>query len=113
MNNFKEKTKNALMGLVLIAMMYMIMVMMFILDGAPFHQQWLSGFYLNGINIVQNVFVDIEWSQQIEEKMYQKIVGNVYGKNVVGNHINQVMVSYIGLKNEWKNYIISVCNINN
>jgi hypothetical protein len=37
MNNFKEKTKNALMGLVLIAMMYMLMVIMFILDGAPFH----------------------------------------------------------------------------
>jgi hypothetical protein len=28
--------------------------------------------------------------------MYQKIVGNVCGKNVVGNHINQVMVNYIG-----------------
>jgi len=26
------------MGLVLVAMLYMIMVMMFILDGAPFHQ---------------------------------------------------------------------------
>ena len=37
MNNFKEKTKNALMGLVLIAMLYMITVIMFILDGAPFH----------------------------------------------------------------------------
>jgi hypothetical protein len=38
MNNFKEKTKNALMGLVCIAMLYALMVMMFILDGAPFHQ---------------------------------------------------------------------------
>ena len=33
-----EKVKNILMGLVLIAMMYMLMVIMFILDGAPFHQ---------------------------------------------------------------------------
>jgi hypothetical protein len=32
-----EKVKNMLMGLVLIAMMYMLMVIMFILDGAPFH----------------------------------------------------------------------------
>ena len=32
-----EKTKNALMGLVLVAMLYMITVIMFILDGAPFH----------------------------------------------------------------------------
>ena len=38
MNNFKEKTKNALMGLVFIAMLYALMVIMFILDGAPFHQ---------------------------------------------------------------------------
>jgi hypothetical protein len=38
MNNIKEKIKNMLMGLVLVAMMYMITVMMFILDGAPFHQ---------------------------------------------------------------------------
>ena len=38
MNNFKQKTKNALMGLVLVVMMYMITVIMFILDGAPFHQ---------------------------------------------------------------------------
>ena len=37
MNSLKEKTKNALMGLVLIAMLYMITVIMFILDGAPFH----------------------------------------------------------------------------
>jgi len=37
MNNFKEKTKNTLMGLVLIAMMYMLLVIAFILDGAPFH----------------------------------------------------------------------------
>ena len=28
--------------------------------------------------------------------MYQKIVGNVYGKNVGGKAIIQVMVSYIG-----------------
>ena len=33
-----EKVKNMLMGLVLVAMMYMIVVIMFILDGAPFHQ---------------------------------------------------------------------------
>jgi hypothetical protein len=33
-----KKIKNALMGLVLVAMLYMIMVIMFILDGAPFHQ---------------------------------------------------------------------------
>ena len=33
-----KKIKNALMGLVLVTMLYMIMVMMFILDGAPFHQ---------------------------------------------------------------------------
>jgi hypothetical protein len=32
-----KKIKNALMGLVLVTMLYMIMVMMFILDGAPFH----------------------------------------------------------------------------
>ena len=32
-----EKVKNMLMGLVLVSMLYMIMVMMFILDGAPFH----------------------------------------------------------------------------
>ena len=33
-----EKVKNMLMGLVLVVMMYMITVIMFILDGAPFHQ---------------------------------------------------------------------------
>jgi hypothetical protein len=37
-----EKVKNMLMGLVCIAwsafMLYALMVMMFILDGAPFHQ---------------------------------------------------------------------------
>ena len=32
-----NKTKKALMGSVLIAMLYMITVIMFILDGAPFH----------------------------------------------------------------------------
>ena len=32
-----NKTKKALMGLVLIAVLYMITVIMFILDGAPFH----------------------------------------------------------------------------
>ena len=37
MNKVTKKVKNMLMGLVLVAMMYMIMVMMFILDGAPFH----------------------------------------------------------------------------
>ena len=31
-----------------------------------------------------------------------KIVGYVYGKNVVGKPINQVMVSYIGLKDDEK-----------
>jgi hypothetical protein len=29
-----------------------------------------------------------------------KIVGNVFGKNVVGKHMNRLMVNYIGLKNE-------------
>jgi len=33
-----EKVKNMLMGLVCIAMLYVLMVIMFILDGAPFHQ---------------------------------------------------------------------------
>jgi hypothetical protein len=32
-----EKVKNMLMGLVLVAMLYMLLVMAFILDGAPFH----------------------------------------------------------------------------
>ena len=32
-----EKVKNMLMGLVLVAMMYMLLVISFILDGAPFH----------------------------------------------------------------------------
>jgi hypothetical protein len=32
-----EKTKNILMGLVCISMLYALMVIMFILDGAPFH----------------------------------------------------------------------------
>jgi len=32
-----EKTKNALMGLVFITIMYLCTVMMFIFDGAPFH----------------------------------------------------------------------------
>ena len=31
-----------------------------------------------------------------------KIVGYVYGKNVGGKPINQVMVSYIGLKDDEK-----------
>ena len=38
MKDKMKKVKKALMGLVLVAMLYMIMVMMFILDGAPFHQ---------------------------------------------------------------------------
>jgi hypothetical protein len=38
MNNIKEKTKKVLMGLTLVVMLYMITVMMFIFDGAPFHQ---------------------------------------------------------------------------
>jgi len=33
-----EKTKNVLMGLVFMAIMYFFTVMMFIFDGAPFHQ---------------------------------------------------------------------------
>ena len=33
-----------------------------------------------------------------------KIVGYVYGKNVVGKPINQVMVSYIGLKDDEKKW---------
>jgi len=33
----KETTKNALMGLACLAMLYLLMVIMFILDGAPFH----------------------------------------------------------------------------
>ena len=32
-----EKVKNMLMGLVLVAMLYMLLVIAFILDGAPFH----------------------------------------------------------------------------
>jgi len=32
-----EKVKNMLMGLVCIAMLYMLLVIAFILDGAPFH----------------------------------------------------------------------------
>ena len=32
-----EKTKNILMCLVCVAMLYVLMVIMFILDGAPFH----------------------------------------------------------------------------
>ena len=32
-----EKVKNMLMGLVLVAMMYMLIVIAFILDGAPLH----------------------------------------------------------------------------
>ena len=62
---------------------------------------WLNGFYLNGINIVQNVCVDIKWNQPKREQ--KNIVGNVFGrKNVVGKPINQVMVSYIGLKDDEK-----------
>lgn len=33
----KETTKNVLMGLGCLAMLYLLMVIMFILDGAPFH----------------------------------------------------------------------------
>jgi len=57
---------------------------------------WLSGFYLSGINTVQYVIVDIRWNQPIQDLM--NIVGNVYGKNVVGKPINQVMASCIGLE---------------
>ena len=32
-----EKTKNVLMGLVVVAVLYIWTVIMFILDGAPFH----------------------------------------------------------------------------
>jgi len=35
--NIPEKTKNVLMGLVFITIMYFCTIMMFILDGAPFH----------------------------------------------------------------------------
>ena len=37
MYNIKEKVKDTLMGLVCIALLYMLMVIAFILDGAPFH----------------------------------------------------------------------------
>jgi hypothetical protein len=37
MYNIKEKVKDTLMGLVCIALLYMLMVIMFILDGAPYH----------------------------------------------------------------------------
>ena len=33
-----EKVKNTLMGLVVVTVFYIWMVIMFILDGAPFHQ---------------------------------------------------------------------------
>ena len=33
----KEKVKNTLMGLVVVTVLYIWMVIMFILDGAPFH----------------------------------------------------------------------------
>ena len=32
-----KKTKELLMGLILEAMLYVLIIMMFILDGAPFH----------------------------------------------------------------------------
>jgi len=32
-----SKVKDMLMGLVCVALLYMLMVIMFILDGAPFH----------------------------------------------------------------------------
>ena len=32
-----KKTKELLMGLILVAMLYVLIIMMFILDGAPFH----------------------------------------------------------------------------
>ena len=38
MNKVMEKIKNILMGLVCIVILYMWTVIMFILDGAPFHQ---------------------------------------------------------------------------
>jgi hypothetical protein len=37
MSNIKEKVKDMLMGLVCVALLYMLMVIAFILDGAPFH----------------------------------------------------------------------------
>ena len=40
--------------------------------------------------------MDIEWSQQIKEKLNQKIVGNVYGKNVVGKCMKHLMGNHIG-----------------
>jgi hypothetical protein len=30
------------------------------------------------------------------------IVGNVFGKNVVGKHMNRLMANYIGLKDDEK-----------
>jgi len=33
----KEKVKNALMGLAVVAILYVWTIIMFILDGAPFH----------------------------------------------------------------------------
>ena len=32
-----KKTKEPLMGLILVAMLYVLIIMMFILDGTPFH----------------------------------------------------------------------------
>ena len=39
MNRAVEKTKNVLMGLACIVILYIWTVIMFILDGAPFHNQ--------------------------------------------------------------------------
>lgn len=37
MKDKMEKVKNTLMGLACLAMLYLLIVIMFILDGAPFH----------------------------------------------------------------------------
>ncbi len=72
-----------------------------LLPGSFYFMDWILS-WLNGlsiacyINIVQNVYVDIKWNQSRQEK---NIVGNVYGKNVVGKHFRQVMVNYIGKNN--------------
>ena len=38
----KEKVKDTLMSLVLFAMLYVLLVMVFILDGAPFHWEFFN-----------------------------------------------------------------------
>ena len=92
-----EKTKNVLMGLVFITIMYFCTVMMFILDGAPFHWKWYSsGYMIENIKIHQSVFVVGKWFQP---KVHIMKLGNVNGKkDVVGEYFQQKVVSYIGIK---------------